>query len=347
MTPQAEQTLEPPDASDATRLAWTWLLSQKQQLGLPDLAIEPVADFVRRANQNPTTIEERRLIIDQATLMFDHVYPHMPFKQEIYHFLHPSDFLRTIPPLDQLSETDFHDFVIAGFSLVRDAHTLYGKPSPFRGAVAFLPFQMRPYLSQGSVVHYIVSAVMTAFQHPTFGPGAEILMWGPEHIDDHVRRAAGRLPGGTHAAVRTRGAIHCTVRPLAFVQMPFDDELPQSVIQYVPASGGDPLTIQLPWAAGTGFDTHTGLPNTAYSISMLSAASAASGFLLHDTTKYISTLKPVFHDPKSDSRLPDVFQFTYTGATQTVGTVTPSDLVSPRRPDGRFGYLRIASFGDA
>ena len=166
------------DATNLTRQAWDLLEAERNDLGLPALAIQPVDSFVNAAEQNPTTCAERESIMDQAALMFNHLYPHLPFKTDIYHFIHPwQDFLdqNVRPTCGTLGESDFHDFIVAAFSLVRDAHTLYVKPSPYRDAVAFLPFQMHPYEDQTGR-HYIVTKVMKSqpdggFGHPFFGPG--------------------------------------------------------------------------------------------------------------------------------------------------------------------------------
>ncbi|HWC96008.1 MAG TPA: S41 family peptidase [Candidatus Sulfopaludibacter sp.] len=333
------------DASSITTRAWDILLAQKNQLGLTNLAIQPFADFLAAAEQNPTTAAERQIILDQAILLFRNLYPHMPFKTDIYHFLHPADYLAqaVIPQFQSLGESDFHDFIVAAFSLVRDAHSLYGKPSPFRGSVAFLPFQMRPYTDETGRVHYIVASVMAGFDHPAFAPGAEILAWGQEPIENHVQRAAARLPGGNLTAARTRGAIHCTVRPLTFVQVPFADELPSASLTYLPIGGTHPQAISMPWAAATGFAMQTGFPNTAYSMSSLSLASFECGKILQWKNP---SPPPDPNDHNAVSQLPNVFEFLYTKGPLQQGYINLSDLICPAHPDARFGYIRIKGFSD-
>ncbi|HWC96009.1 MAG TPA: S41 family peptidase [Candidatus Sulfopaludibacter sp.] len=348
MIPQAVLPFE--DASDLVRQSWDYLISQREALGLPDLAIHPVADFLLAAEQDPTSVEERQEILEQTSLMFEHLYPHMPFKKDIYHFPHPAEYLteNVLPVLADLTESDFHDFVVAAFSLVRDAHSLYGKPSPFRGAVAFLPFQMRHYYDRDRA-RYIVSRVLSTqnsadFGHPFFGPGAEILAWGAEPMENHVRRAASRLPGGNTSAIHTRGVIHCTVRPLTFVQLPFPDEMPSAVIYYTPAGRTEIRGIRMPWAVGTGFGARMALPSAAYSISAVTAASGHFGGLFQGQAQAPTHSE---QDPNAVSTLPDVFEFMYTNGPRVQGHIYLSDLVCESRPDARFGYLRIKTFSDA
>jgi hypothetical protein len=340
------------DASTLTFRAWDVLEAEKNDLGLPDLSIQPVDLFLKAAEQNPTSGAERELIMDQAALMFNHLYPHLPFKTDIYHFLHPQDFLdqNVRPGFDTLSEADFHDLVVAAFSLVRDAHTLYVKPSPFRGAMAFLPFQMSPY-EDGAGRHYVVTKVMTSrkdggFGHPFFGPGAEILFWGQEPIDFHVQRAAGRLPGGNPAASFKRGAFHCTVRPLAYVQLPFDDELPAATIQYRPLGRAEVRAIRLPWGIATGFGRSAGFPGSAFSVSVLAEASKFGSNMLHGSRK---VLKPqqTATDPNQVSTLPEAFEFQHTNATAGQGALDPTILTGESHPGARFGYIRIKRFSDS
>lgn len=351
MTPAAAVPFD--DASTLTFRAWDVLEAEKIDLGLPGLSIQPVDFFLKAAEQNPTTSAERELIVDQAALMFNHLYPHLPFKTDIYHFIHPQDFLdqNVRPQLADLGESDFHDFVVAAFSLVRDAHTLYVKPSPFRGAVAFLPFQMLPYEDQTGQ-HYVVTKVMKSepeggFGHPFFGPGAEILFWGNEPIQCHVQRAAGRLPGGNFAASFTRGSIHCSLRPLAYVQLPFDDELPAATIQYRPFGGTEVRAIRLPWGVATALGTSNGFPGSAFSVSVLNAASADFGSMLHGREEFLAQQQmAATTDLNQVSNLPETFEFQHTNGAQRQGSLDPAILVADSHPDARFGYIRIKSFSD-
>ncbi len=340
------------DASELTRRAWDLLEAEKTDLGLPNLAIRPYDVFRAAAEQNPTTSAERELILDQAELIFNHLYPHLPFKTDIYHFIHPQEFLdqNVRPQTETLGECDFHDFVVAAFSLVRDAHTLYVKPSPFRGAVAFLPFQMLPY-EDADGRRYVVTKVMKGqpdggFGHPSFGPGAEILYWGPEPIDSHVERAAGRLPGGNNAACFSRASICCTLRPLDYVQCPFDDELPAPIIQYRPSGSSETRAIRLPWAVAEGFESDKGFPSSTYSVSALTRVSADYGKVLH-VPAVLPSKTPATPDLEQVSAIPETFEFQHANGSQRPGALDTANLSSSSHPNARFGYIRIKSFSDS
>ena len=72
------------DGNELTRQAWHLLEADAKTLGLPNLRIQPISDFLDAAEQHRTSVADRQAIIDQATLMFDHLYPHMPFKKNIW-----------------------------------------------------------------------------------------------------------------------------------------------------------------------------------------------------------------------------------------------------------------------
>ena len=199
---------------------------------LPDTPIRPILDFRAAADRNPTSRDERAAILDQAALLFTNLYPHLPFKLDRFDFAKPVDFI------DQHIRTQIDDLRRDPLPLLR-ARGFLARPrrpygvcaaSPYKGAVAFLPFQMRHY-SDAAGLHFVVTKVMNStpnggFGHPFFDKGVEILGWGDGPIVDHIFRAAGRLAGGNQSALLTRASISCTIRPLTFVQFPFDDEMP-------------------------------------------------------------------------------------------------------------------------
>ena len=136
------------DATESTvKGCWEVLLAQKKDLGLRKLQIRPVEDFLFEAPVTKVSRAKRELILNQAELLFRDLYCHRPFKEKKYPGARPLEKLAAIrQKLDEgLSDTDFHLSVLRAFAYVRDSHTVYGMPHPFRGAVAFLPFELRGY----------------------------------------------------------------------------------------------------------------------------------------------------------------------------------------------------------
>lgn len=337
------------DGSELTRQAWSLLEADGKALDLPDLRVQAIRDFLESAEQHRTSPTDRQTILDQALLMFDHLYPHMPFKADIYHFTHPSDYLRQEiqPSLASLSEIDFHTGVIAAFSLVRDAHTLYGLPSPFRGAVAFLPFQIRPFLDKKAGWRFIVTSVMETLGDQFFNPGTEIVGWGELDALAHVERTATHLPGGNYFANITRGSIHSTLRPLTFVQVPFPDELPDATLRYRAPEGGEIRAIRIPWAVATGLGSSAGFPKGAFSVSPAAAMAKSCGKVLHRRDEMRDRVQANLpEDPNQFSTIPEMFDFRYTGSAPKKGSVDLANLADKDQPDARFGYLRIKAFSD-
>jgi hypothetical protein len=315
------------DATELTFQSWRVLENSRETLGLPELRIQPAAEFMAAAEKNPTSVAERTLILDQAALLFTHLYPHLPFKADIYHNQDPVEWMEANlrPVIGKLSERDFHAFMIDMFTLVCDPHTLYGLPSPYRGAVAFLPFQIRTF--GDATQHYVVTKLMKAqpdgsFGHPFFGIGAELVTMAGQPVDVFMTRMSDRLFGGNQAARLLRASIHCTIRPLTFCQPPFDDQLPDEVLQYRPAGSSEIRTIRIPWAVATGLGKMTSIPNAAFSISTSTAAMSACQSMLHAPAQAVDTVPP-----GEPSEITDVFE--------------PGGLV-----DERIGYLRIKQFTD-
>jgi hypothetical protein len=342
----------PDDGSELTFQAWRLLESESRALLLSDSPIQPILDFRAAADRNPTTREERTAILDQAALLFHHLYPHLPFKLDRFDFAKPVDFIdqhiRTQLD-DDLDETRFHSFVLAAFSLVRDAHTSYALPSPYKGAVAFLPFQMRHY-SDAAGLHFVVTKVMNStadggFGHPFFDRGAEILAWGDEPIVDHIFRAAGRLAGGNESALLTRASIGSTIRPLTFVQFPFPEEMPAATVFYRPAHRDETRAIRLPWGVGATIGSE--FPSGAFSVNSAMAAMTGWDRVCHDrdAVREENKLGPSMYGIQG-SLLPKIFDCQYTHGPRTRDPIDIADLVDPDRPDALFGYLRIKSFGD-
>ena len=256
------------DGSDRTKAAWDALVLHRSSLGAESLAIGPLDEFLFQANdplRHPLKLSEREQILLQAELMLNNLYPHLPFKVDEFK-THPVDWLKenVQPFLSTLSEIDFHGLVIAAFAQVRDAHTLYGLPSPFRGAVAFLPFQMGFYFKDGQR-HYVVSKVMGDFERQTFEPGVEILRWSGFPVDDVVRAISKRLSGGNVDAIFSRATFHMTLRPLTFCQPPGEDETLKPLIEYR-GLDGQTHGIFLPWGVATGIDRGHSFPSDAFSM---------------------------------------------------------------------------------
>src|SRR5262249_4840467 len=109
--------------------------------------VQTLAEFLLTAGE--LTKAERFTIIEQALLMIDQTYVHLPLKRAM-HAVAPVQRLRLLKQrLDSYSERAFHNEMISIFSRLRDGHTRYILPNPYRKRVAFLPFHIEEYFESG------------------------------------------------------------------------------------------------------------------------------------------------------------------------------------------------------
>jgi hypothetical protein len=354
--PQAE------DASELTFRTWRFLEEEMTQLGMPLLSpVMPIQDFRKLGERKRTTAEEREAIVEQGRLLLEHLYPHLPFKRDIFSFIPQADlFEKARGAVHQRSEIAFHQSMLDVFALVRDAHTTYGLPPPFTGALAFLPFQLACFMDNSQKPHFIVASVMSAkpagrsraagLGHKLFGPGAIIVSWSGLPIEQHIIRAANTVPGGNVAAFYRRGAMACTTRMLAYSPFPFEDETPIAEIVYRPSAagvgGGPEQVIRLPWGVAR-FPARPELPTRTFSISFVTAELNNAVQRLHDreSLRQEQSLNESA-DPSVVSTIPEVFEFQFTGGPRRQHPIDLSLLADSQNPDLLLGYLRIKSFND-
>ncbi|MEV7617938.1 S41 family peptidase [Streptomyces sp. NPDC089799] len=180
------------------------------------------------AGAGTLTLDERRLIVDQALLMLEQNYVHLPLKTAM-HAVNPVQRLRVLRRrLDRQTadtmpvEWLFHSEMSEIFHSVRDLHTNYLLPAPYAGKVAFLPFLVERYEDAGAE-HFIVTHVAQGFSAPGFGPGTEITHWSGIPIARAVELNAARFAGSNTAARRSRGVQSLTLRPLRMHLPPFEE----------------------------------------------------------------------------------------------------------------------------
>ncbi len=102
------------------------------------------------------TLDDRRMIVEQAIFLMEHLYVHLPLKAAI-HGVDPLQRLRVLrcrldgPTLvsDKSSlEIDFHKEMLDIFISLRDGHTSYRLPKPFNNYYAVLPFLVESYVKE-------------------------------------------------------------------------------------------------------------------------------------------------------------------------------------------------------
>jgi hypothetical protein len=210
-------------------------------------APEPVRDQLAASEDLPTflagagllTLDDRKLLVDQALVLMEQNYVHLPLKVAM-HAVNPVQRLRLLRTRleRQTAETMdpewvFHAELSRTFHSVRDLHTNYILPLPFSGKMAFLPFQVEEYFdNQGSSI-YLVSRLMQGFSAPQL-KDAEVKYWNGVPIERAVDLNAARFAGSNAAARHARGVESLTLRPLRS-HLPPDEEWVD--VGYVGADG--------------------------------------------------------------------------------------------------------------
>jgi hypothetical protein len=249
---------------------------------LSDLRAEPASSL---------SAAERRLLVEQAMVLLGECYVHLELKRSM-HAVEPIQRLRllryrlTQPEGAAMSDLEFHHEMSSTFASVRDLHTNYLLPAPYRHQTAFLPFSVEECFEDG-VPHYVVTAVVTGFEHPTFEPGVEVLHWNGKPIAQAIAANAGIQGGSNRAAAWARGLEALTIRPLVRSLPPDEDWV---VVTY---RGLDEVEHEVRWdwmvwspPTGLGVDPDAG---------EASARSAALGYDLQ--TDAVNQAKKVLYAP--------------------------------------------------
>ncbi|ADB31609.1 peptidase S41 [Kribbella flavida DSM 17836] len=189
-------------------------------------AAVPLPQFL--AGAGTLTLAQRTLLIDQALLMLEQNYVHLPLK-EAMHAVNPLQRLRVLRARTE-RQTDasmeaewlFHRQMSGIFHCVRDLHTNYLLPAPFAGKIAFLPFLIEKCFDNAGE-HYLITRTITGFTAPQFGPGAEVTHWNGTPIARAVALNGAAFAGSNDAANLARGLESLTLRPLV-IQAPPDED---------------------------------------------------------------------------------------------------------------------------
>ena len=171
--------------------------------------------------------EERLRIVEQALLLMEMTYVHLPMKRAI-HAIDPIQQLKLLR--FQLAEWNvgleptihFHRRMLAIFGSTRDLHTLYLLPKPYRDCTAYLPFLVEQCFQRGDE-RFVVTrtaalddAVCAAEdgRSATFERGVEVLAWNGVEIGRAIEINGESQSGSNPEARFARGLDNLTIRPL-------------------------------------------------------------------------------------------------------------------------------------
>lgn len=290
------------------------------------------------------SLEERRQIVDQALVLIEQVYVHLPFKRAM-HAVDPVQRLKLVRQrLAQMSPRQFHGEMTSTFIGLRDLHTNYLLPDPFRTMTAFLPFLVEEFF-EGDSRHYVVSKLFADFKDRNFDIGAIITHWNGIPIDRAVELNAELQAGSNEAARHARGLDALTIRPLIITGPP-DEE---SVLIRYEADGKD-RELGIAWR----MLQPDPAPNRVDANSSVSPAARVLGIDIQ--AEATQRAKKILFAPSAMEVEKRVAALSERGSLGAAESVTSADDMTEvgRLPNfsfrtvstarGKFGYIRIWNF---
>jgi hypothetical protein len=302
------------------------------------IEIPPVGEAPRLtdllAAGTPLTFDERRLIVQQAQLMIEELYVHLPLKRAM-HAVDPVQRLRLVERrLESYSDRRFHDEMISIFIGLRDLHTNYVLPAPFAGKIAFLPFRIEAFW-EGDARRYLVTGVTPDLNAPPFGLGVGVTHWNGIPMDRAVSLNGERNGGSNVEARHARGLSSMTQRPMGLLSAPDEEWVDISFV-----AEGAVHQARFPWQV---LDPPAA-PTAAVPSSHADPIGGALG---------LDALTEEVRRAQKTVLAPDAIELEQTTAAEGVPAdqldtaSTLPDVLQFRRvpgPHGDLGYLRIRTF---
>src|SRR5438477_2784828 len=185
------------------------------------------------------SITDRSKLIDTALDLLDTLYVHLPLKRSMY-AVNPLQRLKLLRRRSEqqksaLSDRDFFNELLSIFSQLRDLHTNFVLPEPFRSSTAYLPFRLERCVEKSGDELYVVTHVMSdEIPDPDFQIGTIVTHWNGTPIRPVVEANAEREAGSNPAARFAQGLAALTMRWLGQSILP-DEEWVD--INYLPRPG--------------------------------------------------------------------------------------------------------------
>ena len=318
-------------------------------------AVQTMPEFRSLTDAQGLTTAQRETLVEQARILIEDLYCHLPLKQAM-HAVEPGQRLRLLANrMKGMSDREFHTRLQEIFIDLRDLHTNYLLPTPYRNKLAFLGILLETYF-EGGERQWMVSKV---FDHlvsdDSLQAGVVVTHWNGMPMELAVWRNADREAGSNLPARLARGLENMTFRAMIaslppdedWVDLSYrdldDDEretrLPWRVFDSVQEiiSGSDQPTGHLaslttPLRYQVGLDMRTELIRRAKKRLFSPGAVREERRMKRYQTKQLAGRRPRATAAQK--------------AAQVIPTTRPDDL-SARTVDtahGTFGYLRLWTF---
>jgi C-terminal processing protease CtpA/Prc len=221
--------------------------------------VMPLAKFLRSVQSKSNLSRRERLrIVDQSIMLLETNYVHLPLKRAM-HAIDPIQRLKLLKfrietgGRELYSGMQFHQRMLEIFASLRDLHTLYLLPVPFKSHTAFLPFLVEQYFEkQGKKLtdRFLITRVVDEFmparagaEWANFKPGVEVLYWNGVPIRRAIEINGESQAGSNPEARFARGLDNLTIRPLE-MSLPPDEKWVEITYR---SEHGKTLTVKLDW----------------------------------------------------------------------------------------------------
>ena len=319
-------------------------LQETEQPLAPELltTTRDLAEFLRISGE--LTLAERKRIVEQAMLIIEENYVHLPLKRAM-HAVDPIQRLRLLRyRLDEAvegnlgPEIEFHNELSHIFNSLRDLHTRYRLPAPFLGKTAWLPFLIEEIHESGRR-KYIVSKLLADAGPASFRVGVTVTHWNGTPIHQAILRNAERHAGSNEAARMARGLNSLCLRPLEHGLPPEDEWV---TLRYLDAQGNAQEWTQ-PWLM---FSPTLGANRLAKDAALKEACALG----LDDHTDTIGQIKKILFTPPAMEQGEALARtrgpVRKAGVAGEIETRMPGIFLAREvsRDNKKYGYIRLFSF---
>lgn len=202
------------------------------------------------------SVDDKLCILRQAKVILEEVYVHKILKRSMY-AINPVDrinlMIRDIKynlsnNEDYDDDHNFHKELLDIFSSLRDLHTRYILPFPYKNRFAFLPFLIEEYYAtqEDTEPEYIITTVFNDIvkEESKLAKGLQVLFWNNIPIKRAIALNSENQSGSNKDARMARGLDTLTIRSLATSTPPEEHKVTLTCCDPVQQQQ---MTIDLEW----------------------------------------------------------------------------------------------------
>lgn len=188
---------------------------------------EPVSLITFLKSSSNLSFNDKKRILEQAKILLQEVYVHQILKQSMYAVnpIHRIDMMirnlrneQRRNPDGVTDDHEFHNELLDIFSSLRDLHTKYILPRPFRNRFAFLPLLIEEYYptQEDTAPKYIITTYFEDIlaDRSAHETGLEVRYWNNIPIEKAIERNSKNQSGSNDDAKMARGLDTLTIRSL-------------------------------------------------------------------------------------------------------------------------------------